>query len=206
MADLQLPSVVRLEKSGLWFVCRPSLHLWEHIGRRIISIVDSSAWWVADWLVYGEDSFPDRYAEAIRGTDLNYQTLRNYAWVARRIEQRRRRDALSFAHHAEVASLKQAEQDYWLLRAERQGWSRNRLRGEVRTARQPCLHLPAKPCTIRIPLTSRQAALFEAAAQASRVPVQEWASDVLEHLAQESCESDPVTGMLRLEAESDDHT
>ena len=49
---------------------------------------------------------------------LDYQTLRNYAWVARRFPAGRRRAGVSFAHHAEVARLPEPEQDYWLRRAE----------------------------------------------------------------------------------------
>jgi len=54
--------------------------------------------------------------------------------VARRFELERRRDNLSFAHHAEVAPLTQPEQDYWLRVAEEKGWSRNQLRREVRAS------------------------------------------------------------------------
>jgi hypothetical protein len=44
----------------------------------------------------------------------------------------RRRDKLSFGHHAEVAALSDPEQNYWLRKAEEESWSRNRLRREVR--------------------------------------------------------------------------
>ena len=43
---------------------------------------------------------------------LDYQTLRNYAWVARRFAMSRRRDTLSFGHHAEVPALPEPEQGY----------------------------------------------------------------------------------------------
>ena len=75
------------------------------------------------WLVYGESQFKDRYEEAIRRTSLNYQTLRNYTWVARRFDLSRRRDNLSFGHHAEVAALDPPEQEFWLRKAEKYGWS-----------------------------------------------------------------------------------
>ena len=185
MGDLQLHHVVCAEKSGLRFLCSPSLRLWETIGRQIVAIADSSAWWIADWLVYGEDTFQDRYKEVIKGTDLNYQTLRNYAWVARRFELARRREALSFAHHAEVAALAQLGQDHWLDRAEEHGWSRNQLRGEIRDARELDAASDVKGGTIRLPLTVNQAVLFEAAANARHMPVQEWASEVLADVAQQ---------------------
>lgn len=51
---------------------------------------------------------------AIAVTGLDYQTLRNYAVVARRFDLSRRRDSLSCQHHAEVCALSDSEQDRWL--------------------------------------------------------------------------------------------
>ena len=137
----QLTGPVTARKTGLIIPQSLSLNAWEKIGRELAALCDSSAWWLADWLIYGETAYSGRYREIIEQTGLSYQTLRNYAWVARRFEQSRRRENLSFAHHAEVASLEPAEQDYWLRRAEEQKWSRNRLRTEVQTSlaeRSPC--------------------------------------------------------------------
>ncbi|QFR02869.1 hypothetical protein F9278_28370 [Streptomyces phaeolivaceus] len=116
----------------------PSIPLdeWRRIGKQIFVVADSSAWWLGDWLIYGQSAYPDRYRRAIEETSLDYQTLRNYAWIARRFSPARRRAALSFQHHAEVASLQEREQDYWLERAERLGWSRNFLRNRLKGARQ----------------------------------------------------------------------
>lgn len=125
---------VILRKSGLTFSSAPTLRSWEHLGWQLLEFSDSSAWWIADWLAYGELAFQDRYREAIRKTSLSYQTLRNYVWVARRFELSRRRDTLSFGHHTEVAALDRPEQDFWLRKAEELGWSRNQLRSEVRTS------------------------------------------------------------------------
>ena len=105
---------------------------WRAIGREIVATGDSSTWWLADWARYGEGAYGARYREAVAITGLGCQTLRNYAWVAGRFEASRRRDALSFAHHAEVAALSAAEQDAWLDRAETAGWSRNELRVQMR--------------------------------------------------------------------------
>jgi hypothetical protein len=108
--------------------------MWEKLGANLLSFADSSAWWIADWLVYGESTFHDRYVEAIKRTSLSYQTLRNYTWAARRFPLPRRRHSLSFSHHLEVAALEQPQQDYWLRKAEQLGWSRNKLRGQVRSS------------------------------------------------------------------------
>jgi hypothetical protein len=90
---------------------------------------------VGDWIVYGEKFFGDRYEQAIADTSLDYQTLRNYAWVAKKFTVSRRRDSLSFGHHAEVAALTEAEQDVWLNRAQQFTWSRNELRRRIRATR-----------------------------------------------------------------------
>jgi hypothetical protein len=117
------------------FTSRQSLNTWERVGANLFSFADSSTWWIADWLVYGESTFHDRYLEAVKRTSLSYQTLRNYTWVARRFPLHRRRPALSFSHHLEVVALEQPEQDYWLRKAEQLSWSRNKLRGQIRSSR-----------------------------------------------------------------------
>lgn len=109
---------------------------WEEAGSKLFRILDSSAWCIGDWLVYGQDTYKERYRHAVDRAGLDYQTLRNYAWVARKYEMFRRHDALSFQHHAELASLSAAEQDMWLDRAEKFGWSRNQLRKKVRESRE----------------------------------------------------------------------
>ncbi|MGW0811117.1 LmbU family transcriptional regulator [Nonomuraea sp. NPDC002799] len=125
---------VTLGRTGLVFPRILPLRAWERLGEELAAISSSSAWWLADWLIYGETAYTGRYRQVIEKTGLSYQTLRNYAWVARRFELDRRREALSFAHHAEVASLETAEQDYWLRKAEEQGWSRNHLRKQVQAS------------------------------------------------------------------------
>ncbi|WP_274595155.1 LmbU family transcriptional regulator [Streptomyces sp. E2N166] len=119
--------------SGMTFPQGLPERSWERIGSGLRELTNSSAWWLGDWLIYGETTYrARRYREAVERTGLDYQTLRNYAWVARRFEHHRRRDSLSFAHHAEVTSLPPAEQDHWLHEADRLKWSRNELRRALR--------------------------------------------------------------------------
>lgn len=77
-----------------------------------------------------------RYAKALTDTDLEYGTLRNYAWVCEQVDLSRRRDNLSFAHHQEVASLKAAEQSKWLDKAIEEGWSKSELRCAIRKSQR----------------------------------------------------------------------
>jgi hypothetical protein len=170
---------------------------WQQIGQEIFDVANASTWWIADWLVYGETAFQDRYREAIQKTALTYQTLRNYAWVARRFEISRRRDKLTFGHHAETAALEIPEQDYWLRKAEEHQWSRNDLRKEIRASlreRGKVLEsdgdvAPGEPDTeatqshLLLRLTPDQVERFRKIAGAANVALEEWALQVLEQAA-----------------------
>src|SRR3954451_19114032 len=72
----------RMTRVGLRISHELSFEMWEQCGRRLSEVVDSSAWCLGDWLVYGKSRFPDRYELAIRAAGLQYQTLRNYSWVS----------------------------------------------------------------------------------------------------------------------------
>jgi hypothetical protein len=110
---------------------------WITVGQNLDRFMRASAWWLGDWLVYGERAYGQRYKAALSVTSLDYQTLRNYAWVARSVEASRRRDSLSFQHHAALAALPEPEQELWLQRAERYRWSRNELRRHLLASRRP---------------------------------------------------------------------
>jgi hypothetical protein len=123
-------------RTSLALPAKIPLDEWRRIGKQIFAISESSAWWLGDWLIYGQARYPDRYKRAITETGLDYQTLRNYAWVARQFTPERRRDSVSFQHHAELASLPADDQDEWLEQAEKSGWSRNELRNRLKASRK----------------------------------------------------------------------
>jgi hypothetical protein len=162
---------------------------WISAGRQISRISTASAWWVGDWLLYGERAYGSRYRAALELTPFDYKTLRNYAWVARRFQLSRRRDALSFQHHAEVASLPEPEQDLWLSRAEAARWTRNELRRQL-AARRATAAVPSQEhvIVVRIRVAREREEQWRVAAEASSQPLAEWvaaAADVLastEHL------------------------
>ncbi|MEU4469118.1 LmbU family transcriptional regulator [Streptomyces sp. NPDC024017] len=199
-------SQATVRKSGMVFPENLPERSWERIGSNLRELVNSSAWWLADWLIYGETTYGwRRYKEAIERTGLDYQTLRNYAWVARRFEHHRRRDGLSFAHHAEVTRLSPPEQDYWLRKAEQQKWSRNELRRAVRASlavQSDTAEVPAggadeqrevprlaesaaekrrqKVTTLTIELSADQLEHYSKAAAAHGMPVDKWVARMLE--------------------------
>lgn len=196
-----------LQKSGMTFPQNLSERAWERIGTSLRELTNSSAWWLGDWLIFGESAYGwRRYREAIERTGLDYQTLRNYAWVARRFDHHRRRDTLSFAHHAEVTRLSPPEQDYWLRKAEQQKWSRNELRRAVRASlaeQSPSAELPSssgneeqeaaqhsestgaddsqrKVTTLTIELSACQLDSYSKVAAAHGLPVDKWVTQVLD--------------------------
>ncbi|MFJ8057666.1 LmbU family transcriptional regulator [Streptomyces sp. NPDC096142] len=208
--DVLLPFVgnqATVQKSGMTFPQDLSQRSWERIGAGLRELTNSTVWWLADWLIFGESTYGlGRYREAIERTGLDYQTLRNYAWVARRFEHHRRRDSLSFAHHAEVTRLSPPEQDYWLRRAEQQKWSRNELRRAVRAGlaeqhrrydippsggddeqETPRTAAPAsadagprKATTLTIELSAGQWDSYSKVAAAHGLPVDKWVTQVLD--------------------------
>ncbi len=131
-AQLGVDRVALTKRTALLLPLDLTMEAWRRLGEQIFLISDSSAWWLGDWLNYGEKRYPDRYKNAIEETSLNYQTLRNYAWVARRFSVSRRRDRLSFQHHLTVAALTEPDQDRWLNLAEESRWSVKELRKRLR--------------------------------------------------------------------------
>jgi hypothetical protein len=117
-------------------VAELELPAWTEAGRRLGSIGRGIGWWIGDWLFYGNRRFGERYARAKQITGYDVQTLMNMTYVASRFEPQRRREALSFSHHAELAALDPASQDRWLERAEAERLSVRCLREELRRERR----------------------------------------------------------------------
>ena len=49
---------------------------WAVVGTVLGRVSNGAAWWLGDWLVYGERTYGRRYTEALEVTQLDYQTLR----------------------------------------------------------------------------------------------------------------------------------
>lgn len=159
---------------------------WERAGVQLSRILDSSAWCLGDWLVCGQENYADRYVRAIEAAGLDYQTLRNYAWVARRFQLERRRELLSFQHHAEVASLDVGEQDQWLDRAEEGRWSRNELRRQLRGARLDKKAAADSTSLIpRVAVARERVERWRAAAQQADDRLENWMVLILDRAAED---------------------
>ena len=191
-----------LARGGLQLPQRLPFERWLDIGRQLSAVSTSAAWCLGDWLVFGEQAYAGRYRQAIERTSLDYQTLRNYAWVARRFSLSRRRDTLSFGHHCEVAARPEPEQDFWLRKAEEHRWPVKQLRREVRASlaeRSAGDHELATEgggqhewvvVRLQIRLSPGQLEACQAAADTASLSVQDWAARVLQHA------SDAATGLI----------
>jgi hypothetical protein len=158
---------------------------WEQAGAKIARIAACSAWCLGDWLGFGEHRYADRYRQVIAAARLDYQTLRNYAWVARRFELDRRREELSFQHHAEVAAMPAGEQDRWLDLSAGQGWSRNELRRNLRAGRETG-RLPVRTVALpRMRIPPEHLVRWRAAAEQVNQDFEEWLVASLEHSARQ---------------------
>jgi hypothetical protein len=148
---------------------------WVTVGKRLANVSSASTWALGDWLLFGERTFGHRYRAALEVTNLDYQTLRNYAWVAGRFTPPRRCGALSFQHHAEVAAMPEIEQDIWLQRAVRGCWSRNELRRRIKHHREGLDEIPGgAPVVVRFELTPEDERRWKLAAENTGIGLMDW--------------------------------
>ncbi|MFD0273090.1 LmbU family transcriptional regulator [Kitasatospora sp. NPDC127111] len=179
---------VSRDQTSLTLPARLPIDVWLRIGQNLGATVDSATWWLGDWLVYGQERYPERYRKAVEETSLDYQTLRNYAWIARKFPPGRRRPALSMQHHAEVASLAPQSQDSWLDRAQEGGWSRNELRRRIRSAAIPRAGARPLAVELRLAVTHARRGLWEDAADRANCDLAEWMLAALDAAARTSAE------------------
>jgi hypothetical protein len=124
-----------IRETGIEFQGELTREEWNDLGCRIARVAKSIGFIVGDWINYGEKRWGEMYADAIQRTGLDYQTLRDYAYTARRVELSLRNDKLDFSHHRAVAKLEPAEQRRWLEASERHDLSVRRLRVSMNKGR-----------------------------------------------------------------------
>ena len=163
------------------------------MGARIGSHASAGSWWLGDWLAFGQMKYGRRYKEAIDVTGLDYQTLRNYAVVARRFDPPRRRRELTFHHHAEVCSLCDGDQDRWLDLAKDNGWSKRELRRQIRGSRKAA-ELEAPLRSVLLTLEPERERLWDAAARCAASDLEVWIVTSLDAAARASLELRPAGG------------
>ncbi|WP_249266383.1 MULTISPECIES: LmbU family transcriptional regulator [unclassified Pseudonocardia] len=194
------PNKVLLTRVGLTLPDDLDLAEWERAGMQIQHIIDSSTWCLGDWLIFGREHFPGRYRHAIDAVGLKYQTLRNYAWVAQRYTVERRHAALTFQHHAEVASLRDPEQDHWLREAARNGWSTKQLRAALRNAieNDPSGRNPSGVVLPRFRIDEGRLTQWRSAAEQADMSFDAWVIAALDVAADQPRADQPVSDPLSL--------
>ena len=126
----------RGEATAVAWMAHPQLSLdeWHSYGSRISRMSKSANWWLGDWVRVGQRRFGLHYKEASHASGYDEQTLMNLAYVAGRFSASRRREMLSWSHHAELAKLDSDDQDFWLDRAAVERLSVRSLRAGLRAA------------------------------------------------------------------------
>lgn len=108
---------------------------WERVGRLLQSTAKSIRWFIGDWLLHGERAYGEQFVQAVEATGRKVQDIKNMMWVSEHVEKSRRRDSLTWSHHAEVASLTPEEQTAWLDVAEAESLNTRELREHIHSAR-----------------------------------------------------------------------
>ena len=139
ISDLQLPDGVRMTDQGLYLPPGLTFDQWSEVGQALFWIRDrlteaqeTVLWAIGDYLQYGEFTYGEKFAQAVEMFGRSESRLQNLQWVARNVPPERRRPALSFRHHEEVAGLEPQEQDIILSKAEQEGLSSQDVREERR--------------------------------------------------------------------------
>lgn len=125
---LPLGDAVALGPTGLSFNGYLSFEEWEGVGRMLRSIGEALQWAWGDWLNYGQRTYGETYAQCSDLAGVEVKTLQNWRYVAEAVQPARRKEDLTFTHHAAVASLPPAEQDAALTWAAETGASVRDLR------------------------------------------------------------------------------
>lgn len=118
---------------------------WISVGHRLGRIGRCNQWWLGDWLRYGATKWGEKYADAARITGYDARSLANMASLAASFELSRRRDNLTWSHHAAVVGIPVEAQEQWLDRAMGERLSVSDLRVELRAWQRAEEERPAPP-------------------------------------------------------------
>ncbi len=128
-----LPNFIQATPTGLVLAKDLTFQEWSAIGGSFGTALQTAAWCIGDWMVYGERKWGKQlildgaefdpksgripsevFDLAIASTCLDRQTLSQYASVCRKIPMEERRINLSFGHHRLLAPLPSAQRLEWM--------------------------------------------------------------------------------------------
>lgn len=100
-----------LTNRGLVVEGTPTTQEWTNLGKALKKADHRIQWWIGDWMNYGERTYGKTYKKAAQDTGFTAESLRNYAYVARKFQTSLRNDTLSWNHHCAIAPLIQTEDE-----------------------------------------------------------------------------------------------
>lgn len=134
---LSLPLGAEFSELGLTLPKGLDYETWETVGTLLGQMDTGLPWAIGDWLIYGEHTLGEKYAQASAITGLSASRLQAYQWVASKFERSCRRRQLSFSHHELVARIDNIEERERLLDlAERGRLPLRALKARTRMARR----------------------------------------------------------------------
>ena len=117
--------------TGLTIKENTTIDDWIKCGKFLRRAEGAVQFWLGDWINFGEKKYGEMYSQALEESDYGYGTLRNFAWIANKVELSSRNDNLSFKHHQLIAGFDQKDQSRWLKRASDEEWSVADMRKEI---------------------------------------------------------------------------
>jgi hypothetical protein len=169
---------------------------WQAVGAELASRAQKLNWWIGDWWAAGHHRYGERARLAARGLfGKEFKTLANIASVCRAFEPSRRREHLSWSHHAEAAALSPNAADMLLDLAERDRLSKAQVRHAVTTIRGGP---PSRSATDEAVVANLYRAYNRLPVQVRMLVAQAFAA-----AAASGAEIDPVTGRARTEMQPD---
>ena len=182
MMPFALGRRVLVDSTGLTFRGDIDFVEWVTVGRKVIRAYNASAWWIGDWLVYGEWRYGQKYSTVTEALNLNYDRLRDYCYVSGNVSRIVRRSDLSWTHHRVVAKLESKQQSAWLERAAKRKWSKRELADAVAGAATPRLHV-AVPALLRLSVEADQVERWRLASERAGLDFERWVAATLDAAA-----------------------
>jgi hypothetical protein len=167
-----------LTSTGLTINGQISHEEWQQMGEVLHRLDGAIQWLIGDWLVYGERVWGETYEQIAELTGISYQTLRDYAWVARNVDLSLRKDNLTFNHHKLVTSMEPATQRQWLEHAAEQGLSISQMKAAIEGKVPPTLSDGKDPVSkferVFLPFQQRIDRILSKAGQGDRRKIANW--------------------------------
>lgn len=135
MPDDLLPSIeyAKYGPCEFRFNRTPTWEEAEQVAESLFHIKGSIQFWIGDFANACEKYFGEDFAQLI--PEYEAESVRKFAWVARRIPPVLRRPNLSFGIHQEIAKLDDSMQDALLEKAERESLTVKQMRNILKNER-----------------------------------------------------------------------